>query len=462
MLRNIGMAVNRALLPVRLRQLPAPVRRVLQELGHAWLVGGCVRDLLLGRRPRDWDVVTALPPEAVARRFPRTVALKEGTVLVLMAGTPVEVTSLRGHDLAADLAARDFTINALALGTRGQLIDPLGGYRDLRGRLLRGCLDPGARFEADPVRMWRAVRLAAEYGLTWDPATREAIPPRVHRLAGVAPERLRDELVKLLCGPRPAWGLEEARRLGLVAASLPELLPMVGCEQNRFHAYPVWEHTLLTVAGAPDRLPVRLAALLHDIGKPHTVSTDAGGERHFYGHAEVGAEMAGQFLGRLRFERALQERVVRLVRHHMVLVYDPTLSDAAVMRMVRKVGRDCLEDQLALWVADGRATGKARVDPALPAALLYKRVQELERRRAPFGVRDLAVDGWAVMAALSEGPGPRIGAALRWLLAEVEAGRVANDQAALLQHLKNWPARGHPPDTSDTPGDSGPRGPGML
>lgn len=428
------------------RTLPPAVRSVWERLdraGGAWLVGGCVRDLLLGINPADWDLATALGPEAVQQLFPRTVSYSHGTVLVIEDGATVEVTTLRGEQgalprraaLEADLARRDFTIGAMAIGREG-LIDPLGGWRDLLRGVVRACGSPADRFREDPLRLMRAVRIAAQLRFQIEPQTRAAIQGLASELATVSPERVRDELSKTLLAPWCAWGLEQLRVLGLLAHTVPELLEMVGVAQNKYHAYPVWEHTLLVIANAPARLPVRLAALLHDIGKPRTLSVDEKGERHFYKHEEVSGQIAAAILERLRFDHATRDRVLGLVRNHMLVRFDPTATDTAVRRMVRKVGRENLEDQLALWAADGTGTGKADVSPAIPATLLYQRIRELEETQAPFSVGDLAANGEDVMQALGIGPGPDVGEALRWLFEQVEEERLPNEREALLNALQ--------------------------
>lgn len=261
------------------------------------------------------------------------------------------------------------------------------------------------------------------------------MPHRAPSLARVAPERLRDEFSKLVLSDWCAWGLEQARQLGLLAVFAPELLEMVGVEQQpQYHRYPVWEHSLLAMANAPAELRLRLAALLHDMGKPRCRTEDERG-LHFYGHADVGAGMAARLLERLRYDADTRRRVVHLVKEHMTLGYNPLDSDATVLRMVRKVGREHLDDLLLLWQADGIAAARGGGDPAVAPALLKKRILALEVEKPPFSVRDLAVSGADVMQALDVPPGPAVGAALNWLLSEVEEGRVANDRATLLVHL---------------------------
>lgn len=445
--RWVRAAAGRVLLRARLRRaLPAPVAGVLAGLtaaGHvAYLVGGCVRDLLLGRTPADWDVCTGAAPEQVRSVFGHTVPFKHNTVLVIADRTPVQVTTLRGPDLAADLGGRDFTIGALAVDAAGRLHDPLGGWADLARGVVRGCSDAGARFDADPVRLVRAVRLAAQLQFRLDPATRAAIPARAPRLAEVAPERLRDELAKLLVSAWPAWGLEELRALGLLAYIVPELLESVGVEQNRYHAWPVWEHLLLATANAPPVLRLRLAALLHDVAKPRCLSVDEAGRRHFYGHELVGADMARAILERLRFDSATRDRVVHLVRCHMDLHLDLAMSDRAILRMVSRIGRENLTDLVALRRADYIANGTKSGELGSGTHFLLRRIAELEAEQQAFDRTDLAVGGTQVMAVLGLAPGPAVGEALAWLVDEVQAGRAANVAGELLDHLARWPGPG--------------------
>src|SRR5579859_4480870 len=273
-----------------LDRVPAEVLGLCAQLRshgkRAWIVGGCVRDLLLGRAVSDWDVATDARPPELLRIFPRAIptGIAHGTVTVVLDGHPYEVTTLRGEgtysdgrhpdwvefvdDITADLARRDFTINAMALDEEGRLIDPFDGRGDLSRGVLRAVGDPRARFAEDGLRPLRAARFVATLDLALDPATEQAIAPTVETYRNVASERVRDEWIKTMKARKPSGAFEVMRRTGLLAVTCPELLEGVGMEQNRWHAYDVWRHGLECMDACPPDPVLRVAALLHDVGKP--------------------------------------------------------------------------------------------------------------------------------------------------------------------------------------------------
>lgn len=410
----------------------------LEASGHrAVVVGGPVRDLLLGRLPPDWDVATSATPDEVARVFPETrpTGVRHGTLTVLEGGLAIEVTTFREEcgysdrrrpdrvaftgELAADLARRDFTINAIASDRAGRLYDPFGGVWDLlRGRL-RAVGDPGARFAEDALRMLRAVRLSAQLRLRIDPATRRALAARAPLLAAVSAERIRDELSKAILSDRPAYALETMRQTGLLAVFAPELLEGVGVAQNEYHRYTVWEHALVALDHSPPDLGLRLAALLHDVGKPRCLSTGPDGRRHFFGHERVGAEMARSLLRRLRFDNQLVARVTGLVADHMALHVHPGMGDAAVRRLLARVGQHRVDDLVALRIADRLASGTRGQAPGPGLDDLLAAFDRVRREDAALKLSDLAIGGDEVMRATGLRPGRDVGRILRALLDEV-------------------------------------------
>jgi len=438
---------------VRERLVPAAVRRVLLQLaraGHqACLVGGCVRDLLLGRPPTDWDVATDARPEQVQALFPRTrpTGIAHGTVTVLAGRRPVEVTTFRTEGaysdrrrpdwvdftdrLDLDLARRDFTINALALDHRGRLHDPFGGAADLIAGVVRAVGDPAARFDEDALRMLRAVRFAAQLEFRIEPATLAAIRGHAALLDHVSAERIRDEFNKLLLAPRPVPALEILRETGLLERFLPELLEGVGVAQNVHHAFTVWEHNILACQHAEPVLTLRLAALLHDVEKPRCLTVDAQGNRHFYHHEVVGAQMADAILRRLRYDNATREKVVHLVRHHLALHHYPDMSDAAVRRLIRRIGLEHLDDLIALRIADRRASGTKRSDLSRGTRLLLRRIEQVLAEDAAFGLKDLKIDGHDVMRILEIPPGPLVGRVLNAVLERVLEDPALNEPEIL-------------------------------
>ncbi|QIA26203.1 HD domain-containing protein [Thermaerobacter sp. PB12/4term] len=435
--------------------VPAPVREILQRLDQhgygAFLVGGCVRDLLMARPPKDWDVATAARPDEVRRLFPRTIptGIEHGTVTVRLRGMSVEVTTFRQEagysdhrhpdrveftrDLRADLERRDLTINAMALDHQGRLHDPLGGLDDLEQGLVRAVGDPEERFREDALRLLRVVRFAARLGYRVEPRTGAALARCAPLIRHVSWERIREEMAGLLTSPRPAWGLELLRTSGLLEPIWPELLEGVDVPQNVHHAYTVWEHNLLACEYTPPVLRLRLAGLLHDVGKPRTVSVDAQGERHFYHHEVVGAQMARDMLRRLRFDNETVQHVVHLVRHHLALHHYPGMTDAAIRRLIQRIGFDYLEDLIILRVADRAASGTKRAPISRGAYRLLTRMEKILEQDAAFSLHDLAVDGHDVMAATGLGPGPAIGWILQQLLEDVLDEPARNRREWLLE-----------------------------
>jgi len=431
-----------------------PLLDRLRHAGHeAWLVGGGVRDLFLGRPAADWDVATSAEPGAVTAIWPEAIptGIRHGTVTVLASGEPVEITTYRaegpytdgrrpdwvrfGTSLEEDLSRRDFTINAMALDPEaGILVDPFGGEADIHGKRLRTVGEADRRFEEDGLRPLRGIRLAAVLELAVDPDTLAAMERNRDRVAGVARERVRDELVKLLAAPRASVGIDLMRRTGILALVLPELLEGVGVEQNRFHAYDVYEHTLRALDAAPAGAPeVRLAALLHDVAKPRTRRV-VGGEGTFHDHENVGAAMTREILDRLRFPRAERERVAHLVARHM-FHYTPAWSDAAVRRFVRRVGRGNLEDLFLLRRADTAAHGVERT-PEGSLEELKARIAAVLAAEEALDVGDLAVDGDDVMRETGMAPGPGVGRALNRLLDRVLEDPGQNTRENLLRVLR--------------------------
>jgi tRNA nucleotidyltransferase (CCA-adding enzyme) len=456
-------ARTRALRTLRDHSWPGPLLDVLTRLregGHrAVLVGGTVRDALLGRPGTGVaDVATDLLPERVMERFERVepIGLAHGTVLVLEDGWKIECTTFRKEDAYTDarrpdrvtyttdpledLDRRDLTVNAMAFDPdRGELLDPHGGARDLERRRLRAVGEPLARFREDALRPLRVARLAAVLEMEPDEELRAGMAAVADPASGVRPdavseERVRDELERMLRAGRPSIGLELLREAGLLAIWLPELARCVGVPQNRFHAWDVFRHSLYTCDAAPAEKPVvRWAALLHDIGKPET-RVERNGEGTFHGHQEVGAARADQLLRRLRMPSVEREAIVHLVREHM-FDYRPEWTDAALRRWLRRVGTDRVADLFDLRIADALGNGKRR---GFPSSLepMRERVTRLIESAEALHVADLAVDGHDVMRELEIPPGPEVRAALEWLLEQVLERPERNRREILLARLR--------------------------
>ena len=325
-------------------RVPADVHFIvkrLQEQGkRGWVVGGCVRDLLSGRTPKDWDIATDARPTEVKRFFPRVIetGIQHGTVTVMVNKEPYEVTTLRGEgaysdgrrpdkvefveDIVADLARRDFTFNAIALDpVDGHVIDPFGGRADLKAGVLRAVGDARERFAEDGLRILRAARFSATLGVRIDDATFSAMSDARshHTYRKVSGERVRDEWLKSMNAARPSVAFEAMLKSGILAITCPELVESVGCEQNKYHAFDVWGHAMACLDACEPEPILRMAALLHDVGKPRSRAfSEKTNDFTFYEHEAIGGRMAEPILQRLKFSNDEKTRISSLVRHHLI------------------------------------------------------------------------------------------------------------------------------------------------
>lgn len=433
----------------------AAVLSLLEEAGYeAWAVGGCVRDCLLGLVPKDWDICTAAAPEEMAAVFSAAgwtvipTGLKHGTLTVRLEGENWEVTSYRTdgsytdhrhpdgvrfvREIETDLSRRDFTVNAMAWHPARGLFDPMGGERDLRDRVLRCVGEPGLRFGEDALRILRGVRFAARYGLTAEARTAAAIHEKRELLRSVAPERCSAELRRLLCAPGE-WLEPVLREFWDVLCVLPGLSclgEMAGYDQqNPHHHLDLMGHTLRAVASVPPTEALRLAALLHDSGKPACRTTDENGTAHYYGHPKESARIAERAMKRLRCSRELGRRVVQLVELHDLWV-PPTLPSAR--RWLGRLGEENLRDLLALERGDTLAHAPACQPPRLRRLEQWEALIDAVIKEGDcLTLRDLAVNG-DDLQAIGFPPGPALGKALKDLLSRVVEGRLENQKAALL------------------------------
>jgi tRNA nucleotidyltransferase (CCA-adding enzyme) len=443
------------------RAIPSDVRGICQRLhdaGHrAWVVGGSVRDELLRELEHappgdnDWDVATSAKPEQVMTTFARVIptGIQHGTVSVLLGGKAYEVTTLRGEttysdgrrpdsvyfvdDITSDLARRDFTINAIAYDVlEDRLIDPFDGQADLRARILRAVGSAPERFAEDGLRVLRAARFVATLEVELEPETERAIEPSLRSYRQVSEERVRDEWLKTMKAQRPSRAFEIMRQHGLLAITAPELLESVGVEQNRHHAYDVWRHAMSCLDQCPTLPILRVAGLLHDIGKPRTRAfNDKTQDYTFYLHEQVGAEMADGLLERLRFSNAERGQIVALVRHHL-LCYDASWSDAAVRRWLRRVTPELAPDLYLLGEADVRAKGKDPSADLSQIAALRDHVARVLAAGSALNLSDLAITGRDLASELGLTPGPKFGVILRALLEAVVEDPSLNTREHLL------------------------------
>jgi tRNA nucleotidyltransferase (CCA-adding enzyme) len=448
------------------QSVPGEVRELcqrLREAGHrSWLVGGCVRDELLreggasGATHRgDWDIATSALPEQVMKVFRRVIptGIQHGTVTVLMREDQYEVTTLRGEtsysdgrrpdavyfvdDIKDDLARRDFTINAIAYDAlEDRLIDPFDGANDLARRTLRAVGVPSERFAEDGLRVLRGARFAATLELEIEPETARAIEPSLGSYRKVSAERIRDEWLKTMKAKRPSRAFELMKDHGLLAITAPEMLESVGCEQNKYHAFDVWGHAMSCLDASPQMPVLRVAALLHDVGKPRSRAfSEKTNDYTFYEHERIGAEMVEPLLSRLRFSNEERQHVVALVRHHLIC-YDSSWSDAAVRRWIRRVTPELVPDLYLLNEADVRGKGRDASADLAALSALKDHVERILKAGAAFSIKDLALDGRVLMQELGMKPGPDLGRILKALLEEVVDDPSKNQRDVLLERAR--------------------------
>lgn len=429
-------------------ELPVPevvlaVHSALKHAGYkAYLVGGCVRDMLLEREPKDWDITTSAKPEEIQKLFEDTFYENDyGTVgVVTTSDNPrlkvIEVTPFRlegkysdarrpdevtfSDKLEDDLERRDFTVNAIAYDpATNELVDLHSGKEDIKRRLIATVGDAGKRFEEDALRMLRAVRIAAELDFVIDSAAAAGIVAQAPQLAKISRERVRDELSRILLSPMPMQALYIAQKFGILKYVIPELEEGIGCAQNQAHSFDVFEHLLRSLQHAADKgwpLEVRLAALLHDVGKPATrVWSDEKKDWTFHGHDVVSARMAKKILSDLKYPNDVIQKVVALVRWHMFFSDPDIVTLSAVRRVIARVGVESINELLNLRVCDRIGTGRPKAHPFR----LRKYMSMVdEAMRDPISVSMLKIDG-AKLIELGLKPGPAMGWILHALLEEV-------------------------------------------
>ena len=434
---------------IRIPPGAARILRVLEDHGYeAFVVGGCVRDSLLGRNPNDWDITTSALPLQVKALFRRTIdtGLKHGTVTVLMDGEPFEVTTYRVDgeyldgrhpsevtftaSLQEDLQRRDFTINAMAYSEKKGLQDLFGGLPDLEKGLIRAVGDPAKRFGEDALRIMRAVRFAAQLGYEVEEDTVQAMKELAPTLSKISAERIAAELEKLLVSPHPEK-LKMAYECGITAVILPEFdRCMETAQNNPHHKYSVGEHTIVSIGNArPDRI-LRYTMLMHDMGKPSCKTTDEHGIDHFYGHQEVSAQMANDILRRLKSDNETRRSVSKLVRYHDLTC---GLTGKSVRKAISLIGEDLFPLYLEVKDADTRAQSDFRfqekMDYLEEVRLLYGKILE---ERDCLSLKDLAVNGKDLIEAGMK-PGKEIGEVLAAMFSDVIENPEHNDKEYLME-----------------------------
>lgn len=436
-------------------QIPPQTALVLSRLTgcgyRAHLVGGCVRDALLGRAPHDWDVTTSALPEETERVFAGMpvipTGIRHGTVTVLSGGKPVEVTTYRvdgaysdgrhpdsvrfTRDLTEDLSRRDFTVNALAYSEADGLVDPFGGAADLAAGVIRCVGRADDRFREDSLRVLRALRFSSELGFRLEEETAAAGLRNRELLSRVSAERIREEFTKLLCGKNAEGVLRKYR--DVAAVFLPELRPAFGFNQhNPHHAYDVWEHTLRALGAAEPAPVLRLTMLLHDLGKPACFTADRNGIGHFYGHPQKSAALADDILARLRYDGKTRKAVTELVARHGL----PVLPDERCLRRrLNLMGEKSLRLLVKVQEADARGKGVPNAAYLAGLAKVPAILDRMLEEQQCFSLRGLAVNG-DDLAAAGIPAGPETGRILRILLGRVLDGSLPNARGPLLDSAR--------------------------
>ena len=443
--------------------IPKAIQEIIYRLednGHtAYIVGGAVRDCYLGKAPQDWDIATSAQPPTVAALFPDShqIGAQFGTISVpIKKFGIVEITTFRAEgpytdgrhpdyvhfstDLIHDLSRRDFTCNALAYHPTKGLIDHFGGLVDLRQGVLRSVGKPEERLQEDALRVLRAFRLQTTLELTLDRSLAKALCLKGPGLAKLPPERIGGEMYKLFQHPEAYKGIRRLQAAGLLPYVLPELARCYGLEQNRYHAYTVYGHTLVAMKHAAPNLEVRTALLMHDLGKG-AMDKQTDGERRFWGHQNYSAQLADSILLRWAWPSKSREQIVRLVREHMF--YWPTNpSDKSLHRFIAKIGPDLILPLLEIRRADIIALGPNRKARLEPWNQLRTRIEKILTDSPVFSLQDLAVDGKILMAELGLPEGPKVGKLLKFLLNSVLSEEVPNETRALLEYAKKYGPNG--------------------
>jgi len=452
-------------------EIPKEVTAIIAKLKkhgfEAFVVGGCVRDLLNGIKPKDWDVATSAKPEEIQKVFPKsfyenkflTVTVQTGSKNLML--KEIEITTYRSESkytdkrhpdevkyaktIEEDLARRDFTINAIALNwtcdvhkrtSHVQLIDLFGGQQDLAAKIIRAVGDSEERFNEDALRMMRAVRLSTVLDFTIEEKTAQAIKKNAPLLKAISKERVRDELVKIIMAAKAAQGIEVLRVSGLLKYIMPELEEGYQVTQNKHHIYECYEHALFSLRYAAQKdfnFHVRMAALLHDIGKPRSKRGE-GENATFYNHEVIGARMAAQILERLRFSQKDAEKITKLVRYHLFYYNVDEVTESSVRRLVRQVGPEDMAELLQVRMCDRVGSGVPKAEPYKLRHLKYV-IDKVSQD--PISVKMLKVTGNDVMKKCDILPGPKVGQILDILLESVLNDPKKNKMSHLIKEMSH-------------------------
>lgn len=439
-------------------KLPEEIGAIIDKLKkngfESYAVGGCARDLLLGKKPTDWDITTSARPEEIQKIFPDSFYKnKFGTVTVKtqsknVSRKEVEITTFRTEEhytdkrhpdlisftinVKDDLSRRDFTINTIAVDNQNKIIDLFDGQKDLDKKIIKTVGKAEDRFTEDALRMLRAVRFAAQLDFEIDASTFQAIKNNAAWLQAIAKERIRDEFIKIVMSNNPDGGIELLKESGLLKYVIPELEKGIGVSQNKHHIYTIYQHSVLALKFAAEKdfnLEVRFAALFHDIAKPQTKAGE-GPDATFYNHDIVGAKFAANILERLHFPRKTIEKVTLLVRNHMFVYAVEEVSEAGIRRLLRRVGPENMSDLLNLRIADRLGSG---VPKAVPYKLRHLQYLIEKVSKDPISVKMLKINGYDLIKTLKIQPSHKMGLILNSLLAKVLDSPELNTRKELLK-----------------------------
>jgi tRNA nucleotidyltransferase (CCA-adding enzyme) len=444
------------------KDVPSEILEIFNKVKKAgfevYFVGGCVRNLLMEKSVKDWDLTTNAKPDELLKIFPDSYYNNDfGTVgIPLNNNSVVEITTYRtehgftnkrhpdkvswGKNIEEDLSRRDFAMNAIAMDFKDEteeFIDPFNGQSDINNRIIRCVGNPKERFKEDALRLMRAVRFAAELNFDIEESTGKEIKEDAKLISEISKERIHDELLKILKSPDPAKGILLLKESGMLKYIIPELIEGIDVSQvrpGRHHTTDVFTHNLLSLKFTPSSDPiVRFATLLHDAGKPRVIGKDKDGFVTFYNHEIAGAKMAFEICNRLRFSKKDTKRIINLIRWHMFSVNE-NLSDAGVRRFIRRIGEENVADMMDLRIGD-RLGGGTQTAESWRLKKFKDRVAG-EMAPKPFSINDLAVDGNDVMKELSLKPGPQIGKILQALFVEVDEDMSKNNKDFLVKRMK--------------------------
>lgn len=421
---------------------------------EAFMVGGCIRDSLLLKDPKDYDIATSATPTITESLFDKTIptGIKHGTITVLIDKEPFEVTTYRIEgkykdnrrpdeisfvtDIKDDLSRRDFTINAFAYNSREGLKDYFNGLEDLKNRIIRTVGNSDKRFIEDALRIMRAIRFSAQLNFEIEENTLNAIKKNKELLENISAERIRDELCKILISDNPRKGLILLRDCGVLNIIIPELISLIGFNQrNKYHHEDIFNHTLSVVENTPNNLILRLSALFHDIGKPDCFFIDDDGNGRFFGHNNISEEIAEKILTRLRFDNKTIKTVCILIKEHMNVLDNP--SNVAIKRLINRVSVDNIHLLYSLQEADIKSL-KIPDEALSKLNIMRDKTKFILESKAPMSTKDLAIDGGTLISELSLVPGKIIGDTLNHILQLVLNNPALNTKETLLSEAKEY------------------------